>query len=50
MQFFNNGSYRFFIGLCQTPKTLNGQNIFQRMSIGYLELTKHQNASLCFTA
>lgn len=44
-EFFSNGSHRFLC-TCQTPKTLNGQNILQRMLIGYLELTKHQNSSL----
>jgi len=39
MQFFSNGSHRFFVGICQTPKTLSGHNILQRMHIGYLELT-----------
>jgi len=49
MQFFSIVSHQFFVGICQTPKTLNGQNILQRMRIGYLEFTKHQNASLFFT-
>jgi len=39
MQFFSNGSHRFFVVICQTPKMLNGQNILQRMRIEYLELT-----------
>jgi len=38
--FFSNGSHRF-VCICQTSKTLNGQNILQRMHIGYLELAKH---------